>query len=230
MKSLSPISKNVVAVAGGISSGKSTLCRKLAARLKSDGINVDIFCYDVLRRGILIADYKASFQMLSAGLKAEFGSEVFESDGKIHRLRLNEIIFSDAEALSRFNELIDPLIIKEMRCAASTCKDLLLVEWPCILERKLTAICGHNVILLQCTEQSQLERLLQSDLSQNEVRQRIKIQGPCAERVALFADLPKSKGNIRYSFLSDREIPESLYGELSNLLVQTFNLRVSHEA
>ena len=40
-----------------------------------------------------------------------FGEEIFDSKGKLDRERLSEIVFTDAEKLSRLNKLIHPRVL-----------------------------------------------------------------------------------------------------------------------
>jgi dephospho-CoA kinase len=221
----SPVSNKAIAIAGGIAAGKSTFCKALTSRLKGRGVPVRALCYDNYRRAILDGQKSNAFTKLSMGLRRKFGAEVFDASGRVHRLRLNEIIFSDPQALKLFNDLIDPLIVSEMKQAESRSDTLFLVEWPCILERKLTEICDGNVILLQCSEQVQLGRLSHSDLSPTEIKNRIAFQGSCAARVQLFTSLKPDANKLRYSFISDEELPEALYAEVVELLDRKFRLR-----
>ncbi len=215
-----------VAVAGGIASGKSTLCLALKAELQKLAISVNYFCYDQFRREILIGQRRESFELLCSSLKREFGAEVFITPTLIHRLRLNEIIFADSAALKQFNDLIDPLIISEMFNASNLESDLTLVEWPCILERGLSGLCKNNVILVHCSVREQLRRLQAGDLSSNEVKQRIRLQGSREQRLELFVGLKKQEDQIRYACISELGANTNLSRDLASQISAKLKLNL----
>ena len=89
----------VVAITGGVASGKSAVCR----------------CFQ--RLGITIADADrqaraivAPGQPALAEIRARFGDDVLLSDGQLDRARLRELIFSDPAAKRDLESITHPRI------------------------------------------------------------------------------------------------------------------------
>ncbi|MBT8797098.1 dephospho-CoA kinase [Microbacterium flavum] len=92
----------LVALTGGIASGKSTI----AARLASHGavvVDADAIVRDVQRPGspVLVA------------IATAFGQDVLTSDGSLDRAALGARVFGDADALGRLNAIVHPAVREE---------------------------------------------------------------------------------------------------------------------
>jgi dephospho-CoA kinase len=93
----------VVGVAGGIGSGKSTLCRLLAAKGASV-VEADAIGHQALEE-----------PAVRAALVRRFGPGVVGADGKIDRRRLGALVFADARALRFLSALTGPRIVAAIR-------------------------------------------------------------------------------------------------------------------
>ena len=89
----------IIALTGGIGSGKSTVARVL--RLM--GYQV----YDCDSRAKLIMD---SNPQVKAELIAAFGPGVVAADGSIARAELAKTVFANADSLARLNSIVHPLV------------------------------------------------------------------------------------------------------------------------
>ncbi len=92
----------LIALTGGIASGKSTI----ASRLAEHGaviVDADAIVRDVQRAGSPV---------LSAIADA-FGEQVIRGDGELDRAALGAIVFSDADALSQLNAIVHPAVRSE---------------------------------------------------------------------------------------------------------------------
>jgi dephospho-CoA kinase len=88
----------LIVITGPIASGKTTVARVMADR---GGVYVDA---DTLAHEAL------TDPRFVAKLGEEFGEEVLSGDGKVSRLRLAGVVFSDQEKLDRLNEIIKPFV------------------------------------------------------------------------------------------------------------------------
>lgn len=87
----------VIALTGGIASGKSTIGRRLA-ELGAVRIDADELARDAVAVG-------------SPGLarvREQFGSEIIRADGSLDRSALGALVFGDREALQSLNAIVHP--------------------------------------------------------------------------------------------------------------------------
>lgn len=100
----------VVAITGGIGSGKTTVANRFA-KLGIEVVDADIIAREVVEPGTPAL----------AAIAAHFGPDVVTPDGQLDRRRLRERIFTDSQAKEWLNTLLHPLIRSEMlrQCAAT---------------------------------------------------------------------------------------------------------------
>ena len=97
----------VVALSGGIGSGKTTV-RKLL-----DELGATTICADAI-----VHELQAPGSPLLQEIAAAFGSEVLDSGGALDRAALGEIVFSDPESRARLGTIMHPPV---MALTATTC-------------------------------------------------------------------------------------------------------------
>ncbi|WP_404447112.1 dephospho-CoA kinase [Microbacterium marinum] len=119
----------LIALTGGIASGKSTI----AARLASHGavvVDADQIVRDVQQPGSPVLD----------AIAREFGADVITADGALDRPALASRVFGDAEAVARLNALVHPAVREESArrfAAASARPDAVVVyDVPLLLEAR----------------------------------------------------------------------------------------------
>src|SRR5688572_13909485 len=94
----------VVAVTGGIASGKSTVTDRLAA-LGAPVIDADLVSRELVEPG----------QPALAEIALRFGPDVIESDGTLDRRRLREIVFASPEKRRELEAVLHPRVRERMR-------------------------------------------------------------------------------------------------------------------
>ena len=92
----------LIALTGGISSGKSTIARRLADR-GAVVVDADAIVRDVQAVGSPVLDEIA----------AAFGEDVITADGALDRAALGARVFGDDEALARLNAIVHPAVRAE---------------------------------------------------------------------------------------------------------------------
>lgn len=92
----------LIALTGGIASGKSTIARRLAEH-GAVVVDADAIVRDVQRPGSRVLE----------AISAEFGSDVIAPDGELDRAALAAIVFADPEARTRLNEIVHPAVRAE---------------------------------------------------------------------------------------------------------------------
>ncbi|WP_321149559.1 dephospho-CoA kinase [Aeromonas jandaei] len=169
----------VVAITGGIGSGKTTIANQFA-ELGIDVVDADVIAREVVEPGTpaleAIADH--------------FGPDVITPDGQLDRRRLRERVFSDPSAKAWLNALLHPLIRSEMQrqCAAARSPYSLLVV-PLLVENKLTGL-ANRVLVVDVDEATQIERTCHRDgVTSEQAKAIIAAQASRSERLAAADDV-----------------------------------------
>ncbi|GJC05037.1 dephospho-CoA kinase [Aeromonas hydrophila] len=169
----------VVAITGGIGSGKTTVANQFAE------LGIEVVDADVIAREVVEPGTPAL-----AAIAAHFGSEVITPDGQLDRRRLRERVFTDPQAKGWLNALLHPLIRTEMQrqCAAARSPYCLLVV-PLLVENRLTAL-ANRVLVIDVDEATQLERTCRRDgVSREQAQAILAAQASRAERLAAADDV-----------------------------------------
>ena len=94
----------LVALTGGIASGKSTIARRLAEH-GAVVVDADQVVRDVQRPGSPVL----------AAIAAEFGDRMLGEDGSLDRAALGSRVFGDPDAVARLNAIVHPAVRTESK-------------------------------------------------------------------------------------------------------------------
>lgn len=169
----------VVAITGGIGSGKTTVANQFA-ELGIEVVDADIIAREVVEPG----------SPALAAIAAHFGADVIASDGRLDRRQLRERVFTDPQAKGWLNALLHPLIRSEMQrqCAAARSPYCLLVV-PLLVENGLTAL-ANRVLVIDVDEATQIERTCRRDgVSREQAEAILAAQASRTERLAAADDV-----------------------------------------
>lgn len=169
----------VVAITGGIGSGKTTIANQFAE------LGIDVVDADVIAREVVESGTPAL-----AAIADHFGPDVITPDGQLDRRRLREQVFSNPSAKTWLNSLLHPLIRSEMQrqCAAARSPYGLLVV-PLLVENKLTGL-ANRVLVVDVDEATQIERTCRRDgVTAEQAKAIIAAQASRSERLAAADDV-----------------------------------------
>ncbi|MGN4981554.1 dephospho-CoA kinase [Aeromonas dhakensis] len=169
----------VVAITGGIGSGKTTVANQFA-ELGIEVVDADIIAREVVEPGTPAL----------AAIAAHFGADVIAPDGRLDRRQLRERVFTDPQAKGWLNALLHPLIRSEMQrqCAAARSPYCLLVV-PLLVENRLTAL-ANRVLVIDVDEVTQIERTCRRDgVSREQAVAILAAQASRTERLAAADDV-----------------------------------------
>lgn len=169
----------VVAITGGIGSGKTTVANQFA-ELGIEVVDADIIAREVVEPGTPAL----------AAIAAHFGADVIAPDGRLDRRQLRERVFTDPQAKDWLNALLHPLIRSEMQrqCAAARSPYCLLVV-PLLVENRLTAL-ANRVLVIDVDEATQIERTCRRDgVSREQAEAILAAQASRTERLAAADDV-----------------------------------------
>lgn len=169
----------IVAITGGIGSGKTTIANQFAE------LGIDIVDADVIAREVVEPGTPAL-----AAIAAQFGPEMLDPQGQLDRRRLRERVFSDPDAKAWLDGLLHPLIRQEMlrQCANARSPYCLLVV-PLLIENRLTQL-ANRVLVIDVDEATQIERTCRRDgVSRAQAKAILAAQASRAERLAAADDV-----------------------------------------
>lgn len=165
----------LVALTGGIGSGKSAVSARLAAR---GAVIVDA--------DAIVHELQAPGMPLLGVLAARFGDGIIRDDGSLDRAALAAIAFADDESLQALNAIVHPAVRDEIarRIAAErTSEHVVVLDTPL-----LTVTDGHDFaarIVVDTPLEIALERLVaRRGMNEDDARARIGKQISRDERVA----------------------------------------------
>ncbi len=164
-----------VGLTGGIASGKSTVA-DFFAELGVHIIDTDIIARDVVRPG-------------TAALKeicGRFGDSVIDATGNLDRVILRKIVFASDDARRDLEAMLHPRIIADvLRQAESTVGPYQLIVVPLLVDSPLKKFVDRTIVV-DCDEETQIQRLMQRDSESAEQAQKIlDAQSSRQERLAI---------------------------------------------
>ncbi|KAF8971914.1 dephospho-CoA kinase-domain-containing protein [Flammula alnicola] len=171
----------VIGLTGGIATGKSTVSSLLKAS------HIPIVDADVIARQVVEPGTSGL-----AKIKATFGNEVILPDGTLDRKKLGSIIFNDEVKRKKLNKIVHPAVRKAMLWQMlgywirgyKYC----IMDVPLLIEGGLWQWVGL-VVVVYCSDELQLQRLMQRDgSSREEASARLNSQLPISQKVP-YADI-----------------------------------------
>lgn len=172
-----------VALTGGIASGKSTVAAMFA------DLGVPIIDTDVLAREVV-----APGQPALEEVRQRFGDSVIDSDGELDRRALRKLIFADSEARGDLEAILHPRIGAETRRQADAAAGpYQIIVVPLLVESPLRKFVDR-ILVVDCDEDLQIERLLARDAESVEQARRILAAQSSREQRLSIADFVVDNG------------------------------------
>ncbi|MEQ9773121.1 dephospho-CoA kinase [Pectobacterium jejuense] len=169
----------IVALTGGIGSGKSTVADEFA-KLGATIVDADIIARQVVEPGEPALD----------AIRLRFGDAMLNTDGSLNRAALRQQIFSSPEEKQWLNNLLHPLIQQETQTqfqAASAPYILWVV--PLLVENGLQQR-AQRVLVVDVGKETQLARTLARDgISQQQAENILAAQATREQRLAYADDI-----------------------------------------
>lgn len=150
----------LIGITGGMSSGKTTISEDILKH-NPDYIYVDV---DIFRRSL----YKNASYILE--LKNVI-SELKEYD-EINSLILNKYIYSNEEYMEKYKGVLYKYLFNYLDCFDNK---TIIVDWALILNDDLRDKFD-KIIYVTASDKTRLERLIESDLSKEDILKRFELQ------------------------------------------------------
>lgn len=180
----------IVALTGGIGSGKSTVARMF----QDEGAYVIDF--DFLARVVVEPDKPAWRDIIDY-----FGPEILSPDRTLNRSALAEIVFSDDESRKALEGLTHPRIFEESDALIEAIKrkdpsSVVIIDLPLLFELSLNKKFD-KIILAYVPRAVQLKRIVERDgLAKEEVEKRLNAQIPIEEKRSLSDYIIHNEGGL----------------------------------
>lgn len=177
-----------IGLTGGIGCGKSTVAQLFAAHGAAI-IDTDAIAHQLTRPdGAAIAP-----------IRAAFGDAYLTADGALDRDRMRQLIFSDAAAKRRLEDILHPLILEQSNAQLLQARQspYVVIVVPLLLESPAFRQLVRRILVVDCSDENQIARVTgRSRLSRTEVLTIIAQQTPRAVRLASADDLIGNDGDI----------------------------------
>jgi dephospho-CoA kinase len=141
-----------VGLTGGVASGKSTAARYFES-LGAAVIDLDQISREVLRPGSPVLEQ----------VFEQFGTQLREPDNSLNRRALRAIVFADPAALKALEAITQGAILaRASEQSAARRGPYQIIVNPLLVEKNMAAVYDR-VLLIDCPEELQLERLIGRD-------------------------------------------------------------------
>ena len=160
--------KPIIGIMGGIGSGKSTVAAELA-KLGCKIIDADKIAHDLLE----LKDIREQAAAL-------FGDDIIDSQGKVNRSKIAEIVFNNNELLLKLNNIIHPRVLQkteeliEQYNQDNQCKAIVL-DMPLLVEVGWDKRCDR-LIFVECDEKTRKNRVKNKFIEKNPIKNRENFQ------------------------------------------------------
>ena len=139
-----------IGLTGGIGSGKSTVARVLAR------CGAAVIDTDAIAREMTLAGGAAI-----GPIRQAFGAAFIDGNGALDRARMRTLAFSDPGAKRQLEAILHPLIGAETETrAAAAAERVLVFDVPLLVESAHWRARVHKVLVVDCCEQSQIDRVV----------------------------------------------------------------------
>ncbi|MCX7193736.1 MAG: dephospho-CoA kinase [Proteobacteria bacterium] len=178
-----------VGLTGGIGCGKSTVARLFEAQ-GARIIDTDAIAHQLTQPGGLAI----------AAILAGFGADYLTPEGAMDRNKMRRRVFADRDAKSKLENILHPMILEISKIHINqyvTLSPYVILMAPLLLECPDFLKLVQRVLLVNCTEQHQISRVMQrSGIDESQIRAIIALQMPATERLARADDIIQNDGTI----------------------------------
>ena len=178
-----------IGLTGGIASGKSTVANMFAER-GIPVIDTDVIAREVVQSGEAALDE----------IRQRFGDSIVDQAGNLDRTSLRKKVFSNDNARRDLENILHPRIGAEVvRQAENAGGPYQLIVVPLLTDSPLRRFVDR-VLVVDCDEETQLQRLLARDTETVEQAQRmLAAQASRQERLAIADDVIRNDQSLDHT-------------------------------
>ena len=193
---------SLIALTGGIASGKSTIARRLASH-GAVVIDADQTVRDLQRPGEPVFDE----------IVREFGDGVVAADGALDRAALGSIVFGDAERLAALNAIVHPAVRAETERRFREAGDRVVVYDVPLLAEARGAREWDLIVVAHAPAEMRAERMMtERGMSLEDATARIAHQASDEERLEMADVVIDTSGTIEHTLEQADALWERIHG------------------
>jgi len=166
----------IVGLTGSVGTGKSTVTNFFKE------LGAYIIDWDELARDVTQPHLRAWKEIVEY-----FGKNFLNEDLTVNRQKLAEMVFSDKEKVAKLNQIVHPEVFREDERITNEIKsldpDALVIKDIPLLFELTRPIFVDKIVVVSASEQTQLRRLEEKGMNQEDARSRIKAQLPLEEKI-----------------------------------------------
>ena len=189
----------VIALTGGIGSGKTTASDIFKAK------QIPVIDTDVIAREIIEQGCPAYTEVITT-----FGKDILDKNKNINREKLRHIVFNNASKRKQLENILHPIIWKNVQQQVTSLKQstevpaYCIVVVPLLFENNTTKITFDRVLLVDISEELQVNRTSKRDNINKELAEKIiSTQVSRKTRLEAADDVIENVGDIK---LLEKEI------------------------
>jgi dephospho-CoA kinase len=178
----------LVALTGGIGSGKSTVAGLFGQR------GATIVDADAIARWVVEPGQPAL-----AALAVRFGTGILQADGTLDRPALADLAFVDDESRRALEAITHPVIVAEMdrRIAASPDDAVVVVEVQLLVETWDQRVREYDVVVVvEASRDVRLARLVDRGMTRDDAERRMAAQASDEQRRAIATHVIENDGDL----------------------------------
>ena len=178
----------VIALAGGIGSGKSE-----AAKIFAE-LGVPVTDVDDIAHALTGAN-----QPIMKNIAASFGKKYITPEGVLNRAAMRELVFNDESARAKLNAILHPAIydIAYAALQANSHAPYQVLAIPLLFESPRYLPHISRILLIDCNEATQIARVkMRSHLTEGDIKKIINTQTPRKTQLELADDVIENEGNV----------------------------------
>lgn len=197
----------LIALTGGIASGKSTIARRLAER---GAIIVDA--------DQIVRDVQSPGSPVLARIAETFGAEVVASDGTLDRAALGGKVFGDAELLTQLNGIVHPAVRAESQrrfeeAFAADPRAVVVYDVPLLVEARVDDP-WDMIVVAHAPASVRLRRLVElRGMDETAAQERIAAQASDEKRLAIADVVIDTAGDIAETHAQTDALWERIRGQ-----------------
>lgn len=181
----------VVALTGGIGSGKSEASRHFAS-LGIPVVDTDVIAHELTAVG----------SPLLQEIQHIFGAHFFNMDGTLNRAKLRQHVFNDTNEKAKLEQLLHPAIYQQawqtlQNNEQNQHPSYQLLVVPLLFESARYQSIANTTLVIDCDESLQIERAMsRSQLTANEVKKLMQAQTSRENRRKLADAVIDNSGSV----------------------------------
>ncbi len=175
-----------IGLTGGIASGKTTVANFFA------DLGAPVIDTDVIAREVVTVGAPALVEIRRA-----FGDRVFNDDGTLDRKAMRKLVFADRSKRRQLEGILHPRIREAtVEQAAAVTFPYMIIVVPLLVESPMKEFFDR-ILVVDCSEEVQLSRLVSRDADDEEQARRIiAAQASRDDRLAIADDVVLNDGDL----------------------------------